>query len=142
MVNSKALNARMKGLGITQGEIADELGISQASLNQKIHNVRPMKMEEAVKIAEVLKIAPRFWMGYFFCREEDNGAPDKKPAPAPAAMVDGVVLTEEETEIVRCYRKLEREEQLIVTGLVGLLRNVNFQRVDFDDLLYRIGEEW
>ena len=140
MVNSKALIARARGLRITQGEIAKELGISQASLNQKIHNVRPMKMAEVEKIAEVLKIAPRFWMGYFFDKEESNGVPDKNPAPVPAALVDGVVLTDEETEIVRYYRKLEQEERLIVAALLGLFRNVNLQRVGFYDLLC-IGEE-
>ena len=140
MVNYKALYARMRGLGITQDDIAKELGISQASLNQKIHNVRPMKLEEAIKIAETLKIEPRFWMGYFFDKEESNGVPDKKPAPVPAALVDGVALTDEETEIVRCYRKLEQEERLIVAALVGLLGTVNLQSVGFYDLLC-IGEE-
>lgn len=136
MVNTEALMARAQGLGIAQKEIAAKVGISQSALSKKINNVRPMTLEEAEKIAGVLKIEPRFWMGYFFCAEEHNGAPERKLGPIPAMELDGVRFTEEQKKVVRCYRNLGREEQLIIAAILGVFRNVCLKKAGFDELMY------
>ena len=69
MVNSKALKKKAKELGIRQREIAEALGIKQATVNQKINNVRPMTLEEAEKIADLLKIEDDMFRTYFFATE-------------------------------------------------------------------------
>lgn len=69
MVNSQKIKDRAKSLGIRQKMIADHLGLKQATVNQKINNVRPMYLEEAEKIAELLHIDDSEFGVYFFARE-------------------------------------------------------------------------
>lgn len=69
MVNSKELKKRAKELGIRQREIAEALGIKQSTVNQKINNVRPMTLEEAEQIADLLRIDDDLFRTYFFATE-------------------------------------------------------------------------
>ncbi len=52
MVNSLKLKSRLVEIGITQNELAKNLGLSAPTISQKINNLRPMNLEEAEKIFE------------------------------------------------------------------------------------------
>ena len=66
MVNSEMLKSRAKKLGVRQKDIADVLGLQQSSVNLKINNLRPMTLEEAETIAEMLSISDDMFKSYFF----------------------------------------------------------------------------
>lgn len=66
MVNSKKLKDRAKSLGIRQVDIAKALDLQQSTVNQKLNNVRPMTLQEAETIAEILKITGEEFASYFF----------------------------------------------------------------------------
>ena len=66
MINSKKIKGRMAELGITQKEMAKYMGIAQATVNQKINNIRTMDVDEAEKISIILKIPCEDFAEYFF----------------------------------------------------------------------------
>lgn len=66
MINSKKIKGRMAELGITQKEMAKYMGIAQATVNQKINNIRTMDVDEAEKISTILKIPCEDFAEYFF----------------------------------------------------------------------------
>ena len=66
MINSGKIKGRMVELGLTQEKVAKEIGIAQATLNQKINNVRPMDLEEAEKLSDILGLRPEEFCLYFF----------------------------------------------------------------------------
>lgn len=65
MINSRKIKKRMADYSITQKQLAKELGIATPTINQKINNVRPMDLDEAEKIAEVLKISNQEFKEFF-----------------------------------------------------------------------------
>lgn len=66
MINSKKIKEKAKAMGIRQIDIANALGIRQSTVNQKINNVRPMLLDEAEKIAKMLRIDNDNFASYFF----------------------------------------------------------------------------
>lgn len=66
MINSKKIKERAKELGIRQSDIANALGIKQSTACQKINNVRPMSLNEAEIMAELLQIKNEEFGAYFF----------------------------------------------------------------------------
>ena len=67
MVDTDRLKKRMKELGLTQEAVAEQLGISQPVLSQKLNNVRPFYLREAGKLAMILKLtAEKEMMECFF----------------------------------------------------------------------------
>lgn len=66
MVNANKLKGRIVELGLTQKDIAKALSIALPTASQKINNVRAMDINEAFKIAEVLKIPDDSFREYFF----------------------------------------------------------------------------
>lgn len=72
-INSKKIKERIKELGLTQGDIAKALGLAQSTVNQKINNVRSMSVDEAEKLAELLKIGDQDFCIYFFGRRLREG---------------------------------------------------------------------
>lgn len=66
MPNTEKIKARMEELSITQARLARELGIATPTICQKINNIRPFSLEEAEKVAEILKIKDRDFGTYFF----------------------------------------------------------------------------
>lgn len=69
MVNSAKIKDRAKTLGIRQKDIAITLGLRQSSVNLKINNARPMLLEEAELIAQLLQIPDSDFADYFFSRQ-------------------------------------------------------------------------
>lgn len=66
MVNSKKIKNRIKELGLTHSFLVDKLGIAQATLTQKINNMRSTKLEEAFIVSEILQISDIEFKTYFF----------------------------------------------------------------------------
>ena len=66
MVNSNKIKGRLVELGLTQKDVSTALNIAQPTANQKINNVRPMDLNEAERLSELLKISPEEFREYFF----------------------------------------------------------------------------
>lgn len=56
MINTNQLKARIVGAGMTQGDLAKEIEMTEKTLSVKINGHRPFDILEAVKICEKLGI--------------------------------------------------------------------------------------
>lgn len=66
MVNTNKLRGRIVERGLTFRLVANELGMSPATLGRKIKNKTPMTLEEVEMLREFLEISPCRIMEYFF----------------------------------------------------------------------------
>lgn len=66
MINTKAIKDRMKETGVTQAALAEKVGVATPTMNQKIHNIRPITLDEAEKVASALQIRNEEFATYFF----------------------------------------------------------------------------
>lgn len=66
MLNSNKIKGRLVELGLTQKDVADALNIAQPTASQKINNIRPMDLNEAERLAKLLKINESEFQLYFF----------------------------------------------------------------------------
>ncbi len=66
MPNTNKIKSRMSELHITQTELARLIGVATPTICQKINNVRPFSLDEAEKVAEILKIRDVEFGQYFF----------------------------------------------------------------------------
>lgn len=66
MVNTLKLKGKMAELGYNQKDVAKQLGISPATVSQKLNNVRPMTLLEANTLSEFLEIEDKDFKEYFF----------------------------------------------------------------------------
>ena len=66
MINTQAIKDRMKETGVTQAMLAAAVGIATPTMNQKIHNIRPLTLDEAEKVASELRIGNEEFAAYFF----------------------------------------------------------------------------
>ena len=66
MFNTNKIKGRMRELEITQADVAKALNIAQPTANQKINNARPFDLEEAEKLAQLLKLDAGEFGEYFF----------------------------------------------------------------------------
>lgn len=66
MINSPLIKSRLQALGLTQNDVAKAWNVAQPTANQKLNRVRPMSLEEAEKLASLLKICPEDFSTYFF----------------------------------------------------------------------------
>ena len=66
MPNTQKIQDRLKELGLTQSDLAAALSLATPTVSQKINNIRPTTLEEAEKMAKVLKIKDRDFGSYFF----------------------------------------------------------------------------
>lgn len=66
MVNTLKIKARMVELGLTQKDIATALELATPTVNQKLNNKRPMNLNEANLIANILNIDSFQYLKYFF----------------------------------------------------------------------------
>lgn len=67
--NYSKLLGRMKERGITQEQLAKEIGINEATLNSKLNNRFQFKADEIDAICRVLDIPNEEIGAYFFCTE-------------------------------------------------------------------------
>lgn len=66
VVNTRKIKGRMAEMQLTQKDIAKALEIAQPTINQKINNIRPMNLDEAEKISNLLEISAEDFGAYFF----------------------------------------------------------------------------
>lgn len=66
MINTNKIKGRMRELEITQADVAKALNIAQSTANQKINNSRPFDLDEAERLAELLRIDSGEFGTYFF----------------------------------------------------------------------------
>ncbi len=66
MINTNKIKGRMAELQITQKDVANSLRLAQPTVNQKINNIRPMDLDEAEKLSELLHISSTDFATYFF----------------------------------------------------------------------------
>lgn len=65
MVDAERIKRRMEEVGVSQKDVADGMGLAQSSLSLKINGKRPFFLDEAWKLAEILKVRDEFF-SYFF----------------------------------------------------------------------------
>lgn len=68
MLNVNKVRGRLAELRLTQRDVAETLGIAQATASQKLNRVRPMDLDEAEKLAVLLKIDNAQFGDYFFAQ--------------------------------------------------------------------------
>ena len=66
MLNVQKIKGRMAELGVTQADVAVALEIKQPTACQKLNRIRPMDLDEAEKLALLLKIKQEEFGDYFF----------------------------------------------------------------------------
>lgn len=62
------LLGKIREKGLTQVDLAKEIGISEATLNFSLKNKRPFKQDEIIRICEILCISLESVETYFFNR--------------------------------------------------------------------------
>ena len=68
LLNIDKVRGRMAELRLTQKDVANALGIALPTASQKLNRVRPMDLDEAEKLAELLRIDDAQFGEYFFAR--------------------------------------------------------------------------
>lgn len=66
MPNADLIKSRLAEAGISQADLARELGIAQPTVCQKINGSRPFFLDEAKKLAKILHIPSGDFGKYFF----------------------------------------------------------------------------
>lgn len=56
MLNIAKVRGRMAELKLSQKDVAEALGIAVSTASQKLNRVRPMDLDEAEKLATLLKL--------------------------------------------------------------------------------------
>lgn len=68
MLNTRKIKGRLVEFGLTQKDVANALGLAQATVSQKLNGVRPLYLEEAETLAGLLKIETGEFGQIFFDR--------------------------------------------------------------------------
>lgn len=66
MLNTNKIKGRMRELGIVQADVARRLNLAEPTISQKINGKRPMDLEEARALADMLRIDNSEFGAYFF----------------------------------------------------------------------------
>lgn len=66
MLNVDKIRGRMSELRITQQDVAEALGLAAPTVSQKLNRIRPMDLDEAEKLADLLGITDAQFGEYFF----------------------------------------------------------------------------
>ena len=56
MLDTRKVKARMVMLGLTQPDVAKEMGINVATFNAKLNNSRRIYIDEYLKLCEILQL--------------------------------------------------------------------------------------
>lgn len=68
MLNVNKIRGRLAELNLTQKDVANALGIAAPTASQKLNRVRPMDLDEAEKLAKLLRIDDNEFREYFFAQ--------------------------------------------------------------------------
>ena len=72
MTNKKLLRSKLILAEMTDGELAEKLGISRQSVSLKLNGRRPFNSNEISKIAHILQLTPEEVMQIFFDNNVDD----------------------------------------------------------------------
>ncbi len=68
MLNVNKVRGRLAELNLTQKDVANALGIAAPTASQKLNRVRPIDLDEAEKLAQLLQIKDSEFREYFFAQ--------------------------------------------------------------------------
>ena len=104
----KKLYARRKELSLTQKQIADYVGVTEATVSRwESGEIDNMRRDKIANLARVLKVSPLLIMGI---TEEEAHTGSKK-----------IVSNTDETKLVESYRELNDDDKNFVLGMIGRL---------------------
>lgn len=66
MLNVSLVKQRLRDLGLTQADVAKSLAVAQPTANQKLNRIRPLSLDEAEILADLLQIESEEFGKYFF----------------------------------------------------------------------------
>ncbi len=66
MLNVSKVRGRMAELNLTQKDVGKALGVATPTVSQKLNRIRPMSLDEAEKLAVLLRINSNEFGEYFF----------------------------------------------------------------------------
>ena len=71
-MNTELLKAKIEEIHIPLSSIAEKMGVSRNTLYLKLSGKRPLKMSEANKISEILRLTNRERTDIFLAEEDDK----------------------------------------------------------------------
>ena len=66
MIDVVKVKKRLSDLGLNQSHVAAAWNVAQPTANQKLNRVRPISLDEAEILSELLKLSPTEFGEYFF----------------------------------------------------------------------------
>lgn len=104
----KKLYARRKELSLTQKQIADYVGVTEATVSRwESGEIDNMRRDKIANLARVLKVSPLLIMGL---TEEETQSDSKN-----------FVSDTDETRLLDGYRELNEADKNFVLGMIGRL---------------------
>ncbi len=104
----KKLYARRKELSLTQKQIADYVGVTEATVSRwESGEIDNMRRDKIANLARVLKVSPLLIMGL---TEEETQSDSKN-----------FVSDTDETRLLDGYRELNDDDKNFVLGMIGRL---------------------
>ena len=104
----KKLYARRKELSLTQKQIADYVGVTEATVSRwESGEIDNMRRDKIANLARVLKVSPLLIMGV---TEEEVHTGSKK-----------IVNNTDETKLINSYRELNDDDKNFILGMIGRL---------------------
>lgn len=95
---SNILKNRRKELGLTLSQIADKMGVSEATVQRwESGNIKSLRQERIGPLSEILRVSPAVLMGW---------ADDEVTSPSPRPPI-----TSKEEELLALHRQLNEEGQ-------------------------------
>lgn len=74
MVNTQMIKEKMREENIKQKDIAEKLSIASPTVSQKLNNIRPMYLDEALAMMDILNISSCDFGMYFLIPEKLRSA--------------------------------------------------------------------
>ena len=65
-MNKNTLKSHMAGLGITQGELAEALGLSKSAISRRLSGEVAFSVDEIKRIKKILKLTEKETYSIFF----------------------------------------------------------------------------
>ncbi len=104
---SEVLKKRRSELGYTLLEIADKMGVSEATVQRwESGNIKSLRQGRIAQLAEVLSVSPAYLMGW----EEKNETPDIEALKVALFSGNSEVTDEMWEEVVNFARFVEARE--------------------------------
>lgn len=98
---SNILKNRRKELGLTLSQIADKMGVSEATVQRwESGNIKSLRQERIGPLSEILRVSPAVLMGL-----ADEDIDHSLPLSGPAS------ITSKEEELLTLHRQLNEEGQ-------------------------------